>query len=429
LDKAVGYWLKAGRRAVQRSANVEAIVHLRKGIAGLTALPDSPDRDRQELAIQLDLGLALYLTCGWNAPDAKCAYERACELAQRLGDDRRRFQAVLGLWTGNTSRNSYDVGRNFSVELFRIAERLDDPELCLQAHRSAWITAIATAELSAAEDHIQRGMALYDPDKRAHAFLYFGHDAGVSGHGYNGIAQWLRGFPDQAAQSAMQAICLGGRLFHATSLAHALFLAAIVQYFRHDGAAVLQCSERLLPIADEQRLTFYGAAARVLRGWAIVERGDAEHGLVELRRGLDAFVATNSKMFACCLHSALAESYRHTGNMETGLAASQGALETIAGGAERFWKAAALNVRGDLLLAAGRQEEGVTCLQQAIEVAREQGARSLELRAATSLSRRWRYQGQHHKARDLLAPIYGWFTEGFDTPDLKDARALLDELQ
>jgi predicted ATPase len=183
-----------------------------------------------------------------------------------------------------------------------------------------------------------------------------------------------------------------------------------------------------MPIADENRLTLYGAGARVLRGWAIVERGDAKDGLVELRRGLDAFTATNSKDFAGCLCSALAESYARTGNIEAGLAASQEALQTIAGGAERFWKAGALGVRGDLLLAAGCQEEGETCLHQAIEVAREQGARSLELRAAIRLARLWCNQGRRDEARDLLAPIYGWFTEGFDTLDLKQAKTLLEAL-
>jgi predicted ATPase len=250
----------------------------------------------------------------------------------------------------------------------------------------------------------------------------------VCGHSEAAIAQWLLGFPDQAEKSARQAVTLGERLSHPPSLAHGLFFTALYYYFKRDVAAVLLCTERTMPIADEHRLTLYGAGARVLRGWAMVERGDAEHGLVELRRGLDDFTATNSKDFAGCLRSALAESYARTGKIETGLVASQEALDAIAGGAERFWKAGALSVRGDLLLAAGRQEEGVVCLKQAIELAREQGARSLELRAAMRLVRLSSAQGRRDEARDLVASIYSWFTEGFDTDDLKDARALLDEL-
>jgi class 3 adenylate cyclase/tetratricopeptide (TPR) repeat protein len=428
FEKAVAWWLTAGRSAARRSANVEATAHLRKGIAGLAALPEGPDRDRHELAIQLDLGVALLATQGWNAADG--AYRRASELAQRIGDERQRFQAAWGLWIGSQSAGDYDAARAFNAELFRIAKRLDDPALLLQAHHSAWATALPKPELIAVVEHTAQGLALYDPGKhRALAFLYGGHDAGVCGHAMAACARWLLGFPDQAEQSARQAVALGERLSHPPSLAHALFFTALYYYFKRDGAAVLLCTDRAMPIADEHRLTLYGAGAHVLRGWAIVECGDAENGLVELRRGLDAFIATNSKMFAGSLRSALAESCARTGNIEAGLAASEEALETIGGGGEFFWKAGALSVRGDLLLAAGRQEEGVACLHQAIEVSREQGARSLELRVAMRLARLWSAQGRHVNAHDLLAPIYGWFSEGLDTPDLKDARALLDELK
>jgi class 3 adenylate cyclase len=427
FDKAAAWRLTAGRCAARRSANVEAIAHLRKGIAGLAALPEGADRDRHELAFQLDLGVALLATRGWNAADG--AYRRAGELAQRIGDERQRFQAAWGLWVGNQSAGDNDAARAFNADLFRIAERLDDPALLLQAHHSAWATALWKPELVEVVEHTKHGLALYDPEKhRAHAFLYGGHDAGVCGHAQAAIAHWLLGFPDQAEQSARRAVTLGERLSHPPSLAHALFFTALYYYFKRDSVAVLLCTERAMPIADEHRLKLYGAGARVLRGWAIVERGDAENGLVELRRGLDAFTATNSKMFAGCLRSALAESYARIGNIEAGLAASKDVLETIAGGAERLWRAAALCARGDLVLAAGRQEEGVTYLQQAIAVAREQGARSLELRAAVKLAQFWSARGQHVGAHDLLAPIYSWFTEGYDTHDLKDARALLDKV-
>jgi predicted ATPase/class 3 adenylate cyclase len=432
FDKAVVYWLKAGRRALQRSANVEAITHLRKGIAALASLPEGRDRDRHELALQLDLGVALLATQGWNA--ANGAYRRAGELAQRIGDERQRFQAAWGLWIGSQSAGDYDAARAFNAELFRIAKRLDDPALLLQAHHSAWATALPKPKLIAVVDHTAQGLALYDPEKhRAHAFLYGGHDAGVCGHACAAFAQWLLGFPDQAEKSARQAVTLAERLSHPPSLAHALFFTALYHYFERDSTAVLHCTERAIPIADDHGLSLYGAGARVLRGWALVERGERRRGLVELHRGIDAFAAIDAKLlagfFPGCLHSALAESHGRTGNVKAGLAASEEALKAMAGGAERFWKAGALSVRGDLLLAAGRQEEGEACLHQAIEVAREQGARSLELRAAIRLARLWSAQGRHVNAHDLLASIYGWFTEGFDTHDLKDARALLDELK
>jgi predicted ATPase len=431
FDKAVAYWLKAGRRASRRSANVEAITHLRKGIAAFAALPESPDRDRQELTFQLDLSVALLATRGWKAADG--AYRRASELAQRIGDERQRFQAAWGLWYGSQSAGDHDAARAFNAELFRIAARLDDPGLHLQAHHSAWATALRTAELSAVGEHTACGLALYDPEKhRGHAFLYGGHDAGVCGHVSSGMAQWPRGFPDQAEQSARQAISLGETLSHPPSLAFALFWAAMSHYFRRDSAAVLHCTERAISIWDELGLAIYCAGGRVLRGWALVERGERRRGLVELQRGIEPFAAIDAKLlvgfFAGCLHSALADSYARAGNVRAGLAASEEALKAIASGAERLWKSGVLTVRGDLLLAAGHQEEGENCLQQALEVAREQGARSLELRAAMRLARLWYNQGRRDEARDLLAPVYGWFTEGFDTLDLKEAKALIDAL-
>jgi predicted ATPase len=284
-------------------------------------------------------------------------------------------------------------------------------------------------ELKASAEHAAQGVALYDPNKhRGHAFLYGGHDPGVCGHAAAAFAQWLLGYPDQALRSERNAINLGEKLSHPASLAHGLFLAAISAYFRRDDKAVLKYSARAVSIGEEHRLALYAAGACVLRGWALVEQGEAERGFSDLRRGLDAFAATNVKMYAACLRNALAESYARVGNITAGLAASQEVLDAIMAGGEGFWKAEVLRTRGDLLIAAGRHDEAEPCLRRAITVAREQGARSLELRAATTLAKHWHAAGRDEEAYDLLEPTYGTFTEGFDTFDLKNAKALLDEL-
>jgi class 3 adenylate cyclase len=214
-ELAVSYWLKAGRRALQRSSGVEAITHLRKGIAALSELPDTFDRDRDELTLQLDLGLALMTARGWNTPDATNVYARASELSHRLGDDRQSFQASWGRWMTSQSGGDYDAARVFNDELFHIARRLEDPGLLLQAHHSAWATAIWRPELNAVAEHTVQGLALYDSNKhRVHAFLYGGHDAGVCCYVCGGCGQWLLGHPDQAERSGRQAVSLGERLSH-----------------------------------------------------------------------------------------------------------------------------------------------------------------------------------------------------------------------
>jgi class 3 adenylate cyclase/predicted ATPase len=428
-ESAIDYWQKAGRRAAQRSASVEAITHLRKGITVLSTLPCTSHREKRELAFQLDLGVALVMTRGWNTPDAVSVYQRASELAHVLSDDRQGFQASWGLWMTSQTTGNYEAARAFNADLFSISRRLNDPGLLLQAHHSAWATGIWTPELSAVAEHTAQGLALYDQDKhRGHAFLYGGHDAGVCCHGCAALAQWLLGYPHQAERSARQAVSLGEKLSHPPSLAHALLIVGIFDYFRRDGAAILSYSERAVSIAKEHRLALHEAVARVLHGWATVEHGEVERGIAELRRGLGAFTAINLKFFVSCLRNTLVESYARAGDIEAGLTASQEALEAVTASGEGLWKPEVLRVRGDLLIAAERHGDGEACLHQAITVAREQGARALELRAATSLARLWRDQGRDIEAHELLAPVYCWFTEGIDTVDLKDAKALLAEL-
>jgi predicted ATPase len=427
---AISYWLKAGRRALQRSAGVEAIAHLQKGIGVLSALADSPERDRDELALQLDLGLALTTTHGWNAPEVAKAYQRANELVHRLGDDQQSFQALWGLWMAALTGGNYQAARFFNAELFHIARRLNDSDLLLQSHHSAWQTGLWKPELTATTEHIAQGLALYDVDKhRPHAFLYGGHDAGVCGHAVAAGVRWLLGYPDQARRSERQAIDLAEALSHPPSLAHGLLFAGLSAYCRRDVGALLDYSDRVVSIGEEHRLALYVAGARVLCGWARVEQGEVERGLAELRRGIDAYAATNVKLLMPGLRNALAESYLRAGNIEAGLAASQEALDTIAANGEGIWRAEVLRTRGDLLAAAGRYDEAESFFCEAIEVAREQGARSPELRAVTAMARHWRDMGRLGDALDTLAPVYGWFTEGFDTVDLKAAETLLDQLK
>jgi predicted ATPase len=430
LEKAVNYWLEAGCRAARRSANIEAITHLTKGIDVLGGLPDTPARARQELGLQLALGPALMATRGWNAPEAENAYRRAQGLSERVGDDREHFNAVWGSWLVRAGEGAWDASHTVVVELFRIAERVNDTAFSLQAHHAAWGTATFLGELTAAHDHVQQGLALYNPEEhRAHALLYGGHDPGVCGYALGGLSLWLLGYPDQAMRHAREAVTLADSLDNAPSLAHALAFSALCHQLRRDPAAVRDCSERLVHLAKAHGLAQYGAAGRMARGWALAHQGQPKEGLAELRQGLDDYCATQVKAWSVYFRATLAEAYYRAGDPQSGLRSVDEALELSDQLGERFWQPGMLYFKGIMLMSLSAHQEAESCYRAALKIARQRSAKSLELRAAMSLARLWRDQGHRGAAHDLLAPVHGWFTEGAETADWREASLLLDELR
>ena len=427
LDSAATFWLEAGRRASGHSANIEAAAHLARGIAGLSELAETPERLQQELALQLALGPVLLSTRGYGAPESRRAYRRAADLAARLGDDRASFAATWGLWitTHGGGREDEERLRHLG-ELVQIADRIADPELSLQAHHSAWATWIWGGEFVRSQDHVRQGIALYDPDKhRHHALMYGGHDPGVCGKGQSAVALWALGYPDQAVQTAREGIVLAEGLRHVPSVLHSLWFAAAVCHLRRDLATTRDYSERLLTLGREHGLRQYQAIGGIFHGWVLMQSGSGEEGLAELRSCVGRYGATSWTMLGL-FRAILAEAEHLSGNFEL-------AEEALAGTEEvgnRWWWAEFLRLRGDLQRSGsgGDRAAAEQSYREAIAVARGQQAKALELRAATGLVRLRRDQGRHAEARDLLPPVYGWFTEGFDTPDLKEAKALLDEL-
>jgi predicted ATPase len=252
LEQAVTYWLKAGQRAAQRSANIEAITHLTKAIEVIATLPDTPERARHELTCQLVLGPALLATRGWSSPEAGKAYRRAQNLCEQLGEDRERFNVLWGLWLFHSTRGEIAAAHELTNELFRIVERLDDPSLRLQAHHAAWADTTWLGEPSIALEHVKHGLAMYNPEQhRSHALLYGGHDPAVCAKGLGA----LLGYPDQAERSVCEAVVLAEELVHAPSLEHALLWTGLYHQFRRDGPAAGVCSERLITLATEQGST------------------------------------------------------------------------------------------------------------------------------------------------------------------------------
>jgi predicted ATPase len=429
-EQALGYWQRAGQRALQRSANLEAIGHLRQGLTLLPALPDTPTRTQQELELQMALGPALMATQGFAAPEVAQTYDRARALCQRVGDTPQLFPVLHGLWRFYVNRAAFPRAQEIGEQLLLLAQRLGDPALRLEAHRALGQTAFWRGELSAVRTHMEAGLALYDSHHHgAHAVVY-GQDPGVVCHAFAAWAAWLLGYPDLAWHRMQAALTLSRELAHPFSLAYALICMAIVHRFRREVPASQAHAEAVVTLATEQRFVFWGAWGTILQGRALANQGHGDEGTTQMQQGLAAYEVTGAAVFRPTFLALLAEAYGQMGQLEKGLVTLTEALTLVDTTGECFWVAELHRLKGTLLLvqSSDNQPEAETSFRQAIDIATQQQAKSLELRAAMSLSRLWQQQDKRHEAYDLLAPVYEWFTEGFDTADLQEAKVLLEEL-
>jgi predicted ATPase len=317
-------------------------------------------------------------------------------------------------------------------DLFRVAEQINDPGLRLQAHHAAWVTTLWRGDLAATHDHVSKGLALYDREKHGrHAVMFGGHDPAVCGCGHDAIALWIMGYPDQAVASLHRAIAYASDLGHAPSVAHALWLGGFVHMMRRDAPAALETGERLVALGSEHDFAVYRVAGCVLRGWARALLGAPEaEGLAEMREATDIYRSLAGVMAGPFLVS-LADSERRAHHFDRAEATLAQARAVVTHRGERLWVSGVLRSRGDL--AASRRPApdfaaAERLYRAARVIARRLGAKSFELRAARGLARLWRRQGKVREAHNLLAPILGFFTEGFDTPDMIEAKTLLEEI-
>ena len=281
---------------------------------------------------------------------------------------------------------------------------------------------------ASARAHLEQGIALYDRQQhRAHAFLYGGHDPGVCCLCFDTWCLWMLGYPEQALRRSQEGLALARDLSHPTTLAHTQFQIGMLRQFRRDGAATQELAEALESLSAEQGLPTYGAYGSILQGWALAGAGQAEEGIAQIRRGL-ADSATGALFWRIPSLALLAEAYEKGGKAEEGLAVLAEALRVVDETGIGFYEPELHRLQGELLLACAAKNpaDAEACFRQAIAIARRQSARSLELRAVLSLSRLYHQQGKEEEARPMLAEIYGWFTEGFDTADLREAKAILE---
>jgi predicted ATPase len=323
--------------------------------------------------------------------------------------------------------------RRLADELLSLARRQSDPAYLLQAHHAAWTTCLYLPELSACAEQAEQGVVLYDRDQhRSHKFLYGGHDPGVCAGNYRALSRWLLGFPDQAVVQANEAVALARELAHPFSLILALTFSSFLCQFRRETGLARDHAQAATTFCTEQGIApQYLATAGLVRGWAEVHETRAMQGIADIRHALDQLEALRVHQRRSYYLAILAEAYASLGKPEQGLDALTKAAAFMEETGEGLWEAEIHRLKGELLLhrSSEGQDQAEASFRKALNTARRQESRSLELRAATSLARLWAEQGERQQAHDLLAPVYGWFTEGFDTADLKNAKALLDDLR
>jgi predicted ATPase/DNA-binding winged helix-turn-helix (wHTH) protein len=429
-DRALRYLQYAADNALRRSAHADAITHLTKALALFTVLPETPERAQRELVLQTTLGPALMATKGYAAPEVEYAYARARELCQQVGETPQMFQAVWGLWYFYLVRAEFQIARELGDQLLNLAQRVQAPVLLLLAHRMLGQTLAFLGEFPTAHAHLEQEMTLYDLEQhRAFAALY-GQDQGVICRAWAALTLWGLGYPDQALQRSREALTLAQELVHPFSLAYAMCFAGMLCQLCRDVQAAQKRAAAAIALCTEQGFALYLARGTILRGWTMAEQGQGAAGLTQMRQGLVAYQATGAAVFRPYYLAFLAEACGKLGQAGEGLTLLDEALAAVHKTGERFYEAELYRLKGELLLvySAENHRKAEACFQQALTVARRQQAKSSELRAAMSLSRLWQHQGKCAAAYDLLAPVYGWFTEGFNTADLQEAKALLEAL-
>jgi class 3 adenylate cyclase/predicted ATPase len=426
-EKAVHYWYHAGQRAVERSAHAEAIGHLMKGLELLPALPETPERLRQELTFQGTLGLAFLATKGLGSVEAEHTYTRARQLSQRVNDTPNLLRVLFGLRRLYFARADLQRAYELGMQLRTLTQHVNDPTLRLGANQAMVSTLSCLGEWTAAHACVEESLALAPPQQtRAHVLLY-GVNPCVTTLAWGGIILWALGYPEQARRTSDEAVTLAQALSHAYSLAMALVHSVILYQLLREDHIVQERTDRQLALSHEQGFPYWASIGMIQRASVHAEQGQRVDGLYQ---GLTTYHATGAVIWRPYFLVLVAEACKATNRGEEGLRVLDEALTEVDKTGERWFDPELYRLKGDLLLqlSPSYHTEVETCFLHAISIAQSQQAKSWELRAATSLAKLWQQQGKRQEAHDLLAPVYEWFTEGLDTADLKDAKALLDEL-
>jgi predicted ATPase len=429
LEPAIGYWLRAGQRAIARAAMIEAVEQLQNGLELLEGLPESDQRRRQELNLQVSLCVALMATRGWAAPEAGRANIRARELCELIGATDQLLPVLYGQWAFHAVRAEHCAARDVAEELLRRAQQHQDDAAILVAHRILGISAFWRGEAKAAREHLEHALALNDPVRHHALALLYVQDprvAALSGLSWTLLAL---GYPEQARARSREALAAAEELANRNTLAYALLWACLFDQFRQAQSDARNHAEALYALATEQNLPHFLAVATMIKGWMLLEAGDVGNGLTLLHQGLPAWCATGAEIYESYFLGLQAGALGRTGQAKEGLEMLAKALCRVDETSERWFQPELHRLAGELLLQLPTPdpEAAESQFRQAAEIARQQGTRTWELRAVTRLAQIWVQQDRCGDAYDLLMPVYSQFTEGFETPDLRASRAVLRE--
>jgi predicted ATPase len=427
-EEAVEFWREAGELAISRSASHEAVAHLRNALDILGRFPESHHRNRTELGLQTGLGGALIATRSFAAPETGAAFRRAWELCQRLGDGRRQWPVMFGLWIHHAARAELDDSMGVARQMLQLAQAQADPLPRLIAYRAVANSSFFIGDLPATRATAEQALTVGElPDRRQIAALYAADPVAISGY-FLAHALLCQGFVDRAHEVAATALVRARELGHILTLAQALHHDCLFHELAREPGVVRQQATALVTLASEHGLPFWQALGRIFRGWAEVAAGQARLGRAELEGGLAAYRATAGALYLPYGLILLGEACLAMDDLDAGLAAIAEARSVIEARGVCGFEAHAQRIEGELRQATGEMKDAAACFQRSLAAARRQQARLLELRAAIALARLWLERGRRQEAQDLLAPLYASFLEGLQSPDLRTAAALLDRL-
>jgi predicted ATPase len=427
-EKAVEYWDQAGTRALDRCAHLEAIEHLKHGLDLIQTLPESRERHAHEIKMQISLGVPLQSTKGYSAPEVQENYARAHQLCQELGLTTQMFPVLYGLFRYNMLQANYEKAEQFGDQLVGIADQTQNPNFLAAAHRALGGPLVYQGQHARAMEHLRQVIAIEPtPELRAEAYGYDVVDPWITSRSYMSWALWLLGYPEQALQQTELAIQEAEGLKHPFSVALALSFGQWLFQFRHDVDRTRDTCERALAISTEQSFAFWIGWGRVLRGWTLSQEGRHEEATTEIREGIVDWRAQGSELGCHYYYVLLAEAHAAAEQYDLALEALGQATDFANETGEGYWASEITRLKGDILLKRDPSalSDAETCFQESLQTARGQEAKSLELRAAMSLVRLTMLQGRQEEGLATLRVVYDWFSEGFDTHDLRLAKAML----
>jgi predicted ATPase len=435
IEKAAGLWGKAGQRSVARSALFEAVAQLTRALDQITTLPGTPALRREQIKLQVALLTPLIHIKGQAAPETKAAVEQArllFEQAEALGeppeDPLLLFVVLYGIWVG-TAFNG-DAVRELAAQFLTLAEKQGAPAPLIVGHRLMGVSLMFTGNLVESRDHFDRAVALYDPVQHRASAARFGQDVGAAALSFRSLAQWLLGYGEGAAASAHQALEIARNSGQVGTLMYVLYFSSPLNLLTGNYATAAAQAQELLALAEEKLASFWIERATFVRGCILASTGKPSDAVQLITSVLAASQVTGTTFWLPLYESYLAKAHAELGKFGDAWSCIGEAIRAVETTKETMFEAELYRIAGEIALKSPQPDvaKAQAYFERALAVARKQQAKSWELRAAMSMARLWRDQGKRDAARDLLAPVYGWFTEGFDTLDLKDARALLNDL-